>query len=238
MSDSVLFTRENIDKYFNELAKAYKKAGGRTKVEIVIVGGVSVLINYDFRISSMDVDVDYSSVGSVFKDCINAVGDKFGLSNGWLNDDFRKTESYSHSIREFSKYYKTFCHILDVRTISAEYLVAMKLVSGRRYKNDLSDIAGIMYEQKLKGEPLTFEKVDKAVTELYGDWNKISDDVKEIFIQITNSKDLAKIYSELSNDERQAKETLKEIEKKYPNAVKESNVNDIIIAAKNKKNSR
>lgn len=153
MSDNILFTRENIDKYFNELAKAYKKAGGRTKIEIVIVGGVSVLINYDFRISSMDVDVDYSSIGSVFKD--------------W------------------------------------------------RYKNDLSDIAGIMYEQKLKGEPLTFEKVDKAVTELYGDWNKISDDVKEIFIQITNSKDLAKIYSELSNDERQAKETLKEIEKKY-----------------------
>ena len=41
-----------------------------------------------------------------------------------------------------------------IRTVRSEYLVAMKLVSGRQYKKDLSDIAGIVYEQQMAGKNL------------------------------------------------------------------------------------
>lgn len=55
---------------------------------------------------------------------------------------------------EHSKYYKTFANILQIRTVSAEYLVAMKLMAGRQYKNDLSDIVGVLIEQEERNEPL------------------------------------------------------------------------------------
>ena len=42
---------------------------------------------------------------------------------------------------EIPKYYKTFSNVLQVRTISAEYLIVMKLMAGRQYKNDLSNPA-------------------------------------------------------------------------------------------------
>ena len=74
---------------------------------------------------------------------------------------------------EVSVYYKTYSNILTVRTVAAEYLIAMKLLSGRKYKYDLSDIAGILTEHQKNGKPITREAVDKAVITLYGDWSRI-----------------------------------------------------------------
>lgn len=53
--------------------------------------------------------------------------------------------------------------MLNIRTISAEYPVAMKLMSGRRYKKDLSDIIGILSEQERMGKPLSYQQIDCAV---------------------------------------------------------------------------
>ena len=59
--------------------------------------------------------------------------------------------------------YKTFANVLQIRTVSAEYRVAMKLMAGRQYKNDLSDIVGVLIEQEERNEPLTFEKIQKVI---------------------------------------------------------------------------
>lgn len=61
----------------------------------------------------------------------------------------------------------------------AEYLIAMKLRSGRKYKYDLSDIIGIMAEHEKNGQPITKEAVDAAVRTLYGNWEEIPIDAKE-----------------------------------------------------------
>lgn len=46
------FTIENLDYYLNELAKDYAKLTKRKRnkvpIEIIVVGGASVLINYGF----------------------------------------------------------------------------------------------------------------------------------------------------------------------------------------------
>jgi len=55
------------------------------------------------------------------------------------------------------------------RTVASEYLIAMKLMSGRRYKNDLSDIAGILLEHQKQGNPISQEMIGKAITKLYGE---------------------------------------------------------------------
>lgn len=53
--------------------------------------------------------------------------------------------------------------MLTIRTITGEYLVAMKLMAFRQYKHDISDTVGILREQQKSGDPLTFERIDKAV---------------------------------------------------------------------------
>lgn len=237
MSIDVPFTKENLEGYLKELAKEYKKRGRGFPAEMILVGGASVLINYQFRAASYDIDASYESP-AIMKEAINAVGDKFGLPNGWVNDEFKRTASYTPKIVQYSEYYRTFSGVLQIRTIRAEYLVAMKLVSGRQYKKDLSDIAGIVYEQQIAGKPLSYEMIDKAVCNLYGNWDNIEEYARNLIDKILACDDLKALFIELSEDEKTAKEALVEINKKYPNAVKKDNVNDIIAAALKKKRER
>lgn len=237
MSIDVPFTKANLEFYLKELAKEYRKRGRGTQAEIILVGGASVLINYGFRMVSYDIDADYNAP-SIMKEAINAVGDKFGLPNGWVNADFKKTTSYSPKIIQYSEYYKTFSSVLMVRTVRAEYLVAMKLVSGRQYKKDLSDIAGIILEQQKAGKPLSYEMIDNAVCNLYGGWQDVPDYAKEILDRILSSDQLEQLFISLSEDEEEVKETLKEMNIKYPNAIKQENINDVIATLKSKKHQR
>jgi len=114
-------------------------------------------------------------------------------------------------------------------------LVAMKLVSGRQYKKDLSDVAGIVYEQKIAGKPLDFELIDKAVVDLYGDWSRVSEYSREVLDRILECDDLEALFVELSENEASAREALGEVVKKYPNAVNQDNVDNVIAAALKKK---
>lgn len=237
MSIEVPFTKENLEYYLKELAKEFRKRGHGTPAEMILVGGASVLINYEFRMASYDIDAYYEAQ-SVMKEAINAVGDRLGLPTGWINDDFKRTSSYTPKIVQYSEYYKTFSGVLTIRTVRAEYLVAMKLMSGRQYKKDLSDIAGIVYEQTLAGKPLSYELIDAAVCNLYGDWNGISDYARDLLDKILSCGDLKALFLELSEDEASAKEAIIEVEKKYPGVVKESNVDDVIAAAMKKKRDR
>ena len=142
MSSDFIFTKENLDNCLRELGKEFRKLNGTAmKAEITLIGGAAILANYGFRDSTYDVDAIIQA-SSAMKDAVNRVGDKMGLPNGWLNADFTRTSSYSPKLTTFSTYYKTFSHVLTVRTISGAYLVAMKLMAGRQYKNDISDIVG------------------------------------------------------------------------------------------------
>ncbi len=82
------------------------------------------------------------------KDAAISVGDKYGLQHNWLNSDFKNTDSYSAKLYEHSKYYREFANVLKVRIVEPEYLLATKLRSARPYKHDLSDIIGIIVEEK------------------------------------------------------------------------------------------
>lgn len=208
MFSNNLFTKDKIEKYLTELGKEFRKRGKGILAEIILVGGASVIINYNFRQTSFDIDGIYNHP-SIMKESINAVGDKYGLPNGWLNDEFRKTKSYTPKIIQYSKYYKTFSNVLMIRTISEEYLIAMKLVSGRKYKSDLSDIAGIIYEKKKEGNPITFEQINEAVINLYGNWDLISLESKELLNKILNNSSDG-LHQNIHNSEKQVQQRLKE----------------------------
>ena len=232
------FTKENLDTYLKELAKEFRKLNGKSiPAEIVLVGGAAILTNYGFRDMTTDIDAVIHATSSM-KDAINHVGDKFDLPNGWLNADFMHTGSYSPKLDEISVYYKSFYGVLSVRTIAAEYLIAMKLRSGRKYKNDLSDIIGILAEHEKKNTPITLEKINGAVEKLYGGWDEFPKDSKLFIEDALKNGDFENIYKSVKNEEIESKDILVDFEKDYPNVAKESNINDILKTLKEKRNKK
>lgn len=229
------FTKENLDYYLKELAKEFRKRNGRnTPAEIILVGGAAILAYYGFREMTYDVDAVITA-SSAMKEAINAVGDRLDLPNGWLNADFRNTNSYSPKLSQYSKYYRTFYNVLNIRIISAEYLVAMKLMSGRRYKKDLSDIVGILSEQEKRGEPLSYQQIDCAVKNLYGGWENISEYAIQLLRVALDSENLTELFMEQEREEALSKQAVLRVQKYENEKVNESNVDEIIQRALSKK---
>ena len=228
MSAETPITKENLNTYLKELAKQFRKLNGKAMpAEITLIGGASILINYGFRDSTYDVDA-LIHASSAMKDAINYVTDTLGLPNGWLNEDFKNTKSYTPRLVNHSKYYRTFSNVLAVRTITGEYLVAMKLMAYRQYKHDISDIVGILREQQNSGDPLTFERIDKAVNDLYDSWENLPKNAKNMIESILANEDMDALYEAYANEEAAAKDALITFEDKYPDVLKEDNLADIL----------
>lgn len=229
------FTKDNLDTYLRELAKEFRKLNGKAaSAEIVLVGGAAILINYGFREATTDIDAIIHA-SSAMKDAINRVRDKFDLSVDWLNTDLIRTTSYSNKLDEFSVYYKTFYGILNVRTITAEYLIAMKLRSGRKYKNDLSDIIGILGEHEKRSIPISLGDIDKAVCNLYGGWDVIPEDSKVFIENALKNGDFNSVYISVRNEELESKEILIDFEHSYPKVANSANINEILRNLKAKR---
>ena len=235
MSSKNIFTKDNLDTYLKELAKEFRKINGKSvPAEIILIGGAAILANYGFRDMTTDIDAIIHAASSM-KDAINRVGDKYELPNGWLNTDFMRTGSYSPKLNEVSVHYKTFSNVLEIRTIASEYLIAMKLRSGRKYKNDLSDIIGILAEHERKGEPISLEDINAAVNNLYGGWNQFPDDSKKFIEDAIKTGNYEEVYASTNAEENLSKEILISFEQDYPGVTNESNINDILKNLKNRK---
>ncbi len=226
---SRIFTKENLDYYLRELAKEYKKVAGRnTPAEIVLVGGAAVLVGYGFRDSTTDIDA-LICAATAMKDAMGRVRDRYNLPEGWINTDFRKTGSYSNELLRCSRHYKSFLQILNVRVVTGEYLLAMKLRAFREYKNDTSDIVGIFMEEHSKrGERFTFERIDRAVKELYGSWDEITPEAKEFLDELFVCNNYDVLYSRTRQNELKAKQMLVEVQENFPEVLKQEGVKEVL----------
>jgi len=235
MSADSPFSAQNLDYYLNELSKVFRKLNGKKiPAEIILVGGASILADYEFRKTTNDVDAVIMA-SSVMKDAVGIIRDKYKLPNDWMNEDFRGTKSYSSKLREVSVYHKTFSDILTVRKITSEYLIAMKLMAGRKYKNDMSDIIGILWKHEENKKPITIEKIKNAVVSLYGDWNKIPKDSVNFINTAFEQKDYKELYTKVRKDEEETRIVLSEIDKQYPKLLNKNNIDIILEIAKKKK---
>jgi len=226
---SIEFSKDSLYLYLKELGKVFRKLNGtQMPAEIVLVGGGAILANYSFREMTTDLDAIIQA-SSVMKEAILRVSDKYDLPPNWLNTDFRLTDSYSDKLEEVSIYFRTFSNVLTVRTVAAEYLIAMKLMSGRRYKNDLSDIAGILWEHEQNAAPITKAAIENALEKLYT--RPLPDTSKQLLDDIFCSGDYEGVYKELRTSEKTAKEILLELDKNHPSEMKKDNINNIIDSA-------
>ncbi len=233
-NNPIEFTKENLDFYLKELAKEFRRRNGKTMpAEIILIGGASILINYGFRNMTTDIDALILASSSM-QDAINFLRDKYELPNGWLNSDFKKTASYSPNIARHSVYYRTYSNILTFRTLSTEYLIAMKLRAGRKYKHDLSDVLGILAEHEKCNDPITWTKIDTAVTNLYGGWDSISTDALNFIKDVLDRGNYEELYAKISSEEYRSRRLPVHFDQTYPGVTKESNVNDIINMLRDK----
>ena len=237
MSDTRFeFTKDNIDLYLKELSKEYRRRVGKSMpAELILIGGASVLINYGFRNMTTDIDAIIQAASSM-KDAINAVGDRYNLPNGWLNADFKKTDSYTPKLAEFSVYYKTYSNVLTIRTVSGEYLIAMKLRAGRQYKSDLSDVLGILSEHEKRGIPITMDQIRKAASDLYGGWAYLPDASRAFIENVMENGQFEQLYEQTLQGEQETKELLIQFEQDYPGKTTKDNVDGIAESLQEKTN--
>ncbi len=220
------FTKGDIDHFLYLIAKEYKKMNkSNPDAEIILVGSSSIVVNYGFRGQTTDLD-SIIRASSNIKEIINKIGDENGLPTGWINEDFKTTSSYSPKIILFSKYYKTFNNCLKVRTIQDEYLIAMKIKSGRLYKYDLSDIVGIIKDKYEQGTQLKIEDIQKAYLNLYDE--QIPKEAEAKIIDILNCPDYENLYYSTVKTEQQNKTILLNIQDKYEDLLNNNNVNDFL----------
>ncbi|MBQ6734733.1 MAG: hypothetical protein IJR00_07475 [Lachnospiraceae bacterium] len=229
------FTKENLDVYLKELAKEFRKLNGRSMpAEIILIGGAAVVINYGFREMTYDMDAIINAASSM-KDAIGRVGDKYDLPVGWLNADFMKTSSYTPNIVQYSRYYKTFANIVTFRTVTGEYLLAMKLMAGRQYKYDLSDVIGVLWEQENKGAPISVAMVKEAAENLYGSYELLPEDSRLFIERAIEEGQYGQTYQQVRQIEAENKDILLQFQEAYPGVTNKDNVNDILAAIRRKK---
>lgn len=232
MEQTQTFTKDNLNICLKELAKAYKKLSGRhAEAEIVLIGGAAILAGYDFREMTIDIDAIIRADSSM-KTAINQVGDAMNLPNGWLNTDFMKTSSYSPKLPQYSRFYKSFGGTLNVRIISGEYLIAMKLCSFRPYKKDQSDILGVLLYHKNTGTPITIDQVKQAVLNLYGTYDLVSSEAKNFIENAIKNENLENLFFDIIKQEQASKQLLIDFEKEYQNVLTSDNLDEILHVLK------
>lgn len=167
MQSKEKITRVNAMEIIRRFAKEYRKTLGKAPAEIIIVGGGSIMLNYKFRDSTQDFDVILRAASGI-KDVITRFADENNLPRDWMNTDFIKTASYSNVLAEVSRHY---CWLnnktLEIRTVSGIYLIAMKMIAHRDYRNDISDAIGILIEEAEAGNHFSYDEIEAAYKKLY-----------------------------------------------------------------------
>ena len=75
---------------------------------------------------------------------------------------------------------------------------------------------------------MTFEQIEKAVTDLYGSWDDFPKGAKDFIVNTLYSGNYEKIYDLVRQNEKDAKADLIDFEGKYPGALKTDNVDDVL----------
>lgn len=174
-----MLSKDKIDIYLGELGeKILAKFGSEASIDIVIVGGAAIAIDYTFRESTMDIDT-FSRYSTVLDELAVEIAAENNLPVDWMNHNVMVTGSFTPDIEKYAEPYKTFSGVLHVSTADALTLVCMKSVCCRPDSHDLLDIASILDEKP----DITFTDIVDRFIKLYGDWSKMSMDAQMYLVK-------------------------------------------------------
>jgi hypothetical protein len=77
----------------------------------------------------------------------------------------------------------------------------MKLMAARTYKNDFSDVVGIVLEQRKQEKPLTIEDIKRASVGLYDAYERLPEKSRSFIEEVFACRDLQALYNRCRKDE-------------------------------------
>ncbi|MEN8155110.1 MAG: DUF6036 family nucleotidyltransferase [Acidobacteriota bacterium] len=137
-------TKKNIKKYFSKLSDQLKLQN--SKGEILLFGGAAMILTFNSRISTKDVDAVFKPKKE-FQIAIDHVAKDNNLNKNWLND---AVKGFLYSNKFNQKEILKFDN-LTVYVPEPEYLLAMKVISMRTeaVSSDFEDIKTLLKETGL-----------------------------------------------------------------------------------------
>jgi hypothetical protein len=127
-----MLSKEKMLEYLRQLGAELSERG--MKGEILLTGGAAMCLVHSARDMTKDIDALYEPK-SVINKIAAAIARREGLPSDWLNDGVKGFVGANAPTEDFIT-----LDGLHVQTVSAEYLLAMKLMSARYGETDYNDI--------------------------------------------------------------------------------------------------
>jgi hypothetical protein len=146
------FDRTTLEQALNELGRR-AHAEGKT-IEIAIYGGSALMLTYDWRIATRDVDAVFEADRHTIRRLAKEIAEENDWDPNWLNDGVKGFLSAADASPESKRLFKTYPSEaepgLRVMVPSPEYLFAMKCramrIGGIDESVDVDDIRQLAAE--------------------------------------------------------------------------------------------
>jgi hypothetical protein len=135
-------SRYNMDIYLEALSNCILNKYGPVHVNMLLVGGSSLILGHSFRTMTEDID-GYIETDMDIQSCIDEVQRMFSITGDWLNTNVTKTKSFSLRLKANAIPVKSY-GCLDVYKICDLDLICMKLISYR--EKDVNDLDGLVMD--------------------------------------------------------------------------------------------
>jgi hypothetical protein len=148
----------------------------RVAGEIAVFGGAAIVLGFDFRTATQDVDAMITQGHGQVVKAQEEVGAEQGLPPNWLNEQGTSYLSRHSDFKLFRTYPSEGQFGLRVLMATPRYLLAMRLLSLRRYGHDVEDI--VQLAQRIGCT--TAESLLELVKHYYPDEQVLPEKVVEI----------------------------------------------------------
>lgn len=152
MAQDKAFDREALLQAFQELGR---RAHAEAKtIEIAIYGGSALMLTYDWRLATKDVDAVFEVDKQTIRRLASQIADEYGWTPDWLNDGVKgflsDVDADPASKRLFGTFPSEDAPGLRVMVANPEYLFAMKCramrLGGVEENSDIDDIRRLAQE--------------------------------------------------------------------------------------------
>ena len=150
-----MLTKEQLLNALNQLSKELGALG--MNGEILLTGGASMCLVHSARDMTKDIDALYEPK-TVINRLVLKIANENGLPENWLNDSVKGFLTDAAPRENFLALPN-----LKITTVSADYLLAMKLMSARYGETDYADVKFLMDKLEIRTE----EALRGIVTQYY-----------------------------------------------------------------------
>ncbi len=167
-------TKLELEKAFNRLGQLLRERG--VTGEIAVFGGAAIVLGFDFRSATQDVDAMITQGHGEVVKAQEVVATELQLPPNWLNEQGTSYLS-KHKDFELFRTYPSECQFgLRVLTANGRYLLAMRLLSLRHFGHDVQDIVRLSRQLRIT----TDEDLLQLLRQYYPDEQLAPEKVAEI----------------------------------------------------------